>query len=58
MKPRKVKYTIRYLSLLRHKYNVNTIIDNMVKDLPHYEFEMLRLQLLDEVTELRNLEEK
>lgn len=53
---RKVKYTAKKLAVLRKRYELNRAIDNMVKDLPNHEFEMLRLALMDELDDLRLLE--
>lgn len=52
----KVKYTAKKLAIIRKRYELNRAIDSMMKDLPNHEFEMLRLELMDELDELRSLE--
>lgn len=56
MKMKKVKYTAKKLAIIRKRYELNRAIDSMMKDLPNHEFEMLRLELMDELDELRSLE--
>jgi hypothetical protein len=53
---KKVKYTAKKLAIIRKRYELNRAIDSMMKDLPNHEFEMLRLELMDELDELRSLE--
>ena len=56
MKMKKVKYTARKLAIIRKRYELNRAIDSMMKDLPNHEFEMLRLELMDELDELHSFE--
>lgn len=42
---------------IRKDYEINQAIKNLIKDLPHCEFEDLRFKLLDEIIDLRRLKE-
>jgi hypothetical protein len=57
MKCKKVKYDSIKLTIIRKDYEINQAIKNLIKDLPHCEFEDLRFKLLDEIIDLRRLKE-
>lgn len=57
MKCKKVKCDSIKLAIIRKDYEINQAIKNLIKDLPHCEFEDLRFKLLDEITDLRRLKE-
>jgi hypothetical protein len=57
MKCKKVKYDSIKLAIIRKDYEINQAIKNLIKDLPHCEFEDLRFKLLDEIIDLRRLKE-
>lgn len=57
MKCKKVKYNSIKLAIIRKDYEINQAIKNLIKDLPHCEFEDLRFKLLDEIIDLRRLKE-
>ena len=57
MKCKKVKYDFIKLAIIRKDYEMNQAIKNLIKDLPHCEFEDLRFKLLDEIIDLRRLKE-
>jgi hypothetical protein len=57
MKCKKVKYDFIKLAIIRKDYEINQAIKNLIKDLPHCEFEDLRFKLLDEIIDLRRLKE-
>jgi hypothetical protein len=52
-----VKYDFIKLAIIRKDYEINQAIKNLIKDLPHCEFEDLRFKLLDEIIDLRRLKE-
>jgi hypothetical protein len=52
-----VKYDSIKLAIIRKDYEINQAIKNLIKDLPHCEFEDLRFKLLDEIIDLRRLKE-
>lgn len=57
MKCKKVKYDSIKLAIIKKNYEINQAIKNLIKDLPHCEFEDLRFKLLDEIIDLRRLKE-
>lgn len=55
MKTKKVKYDAIKLAIIKKNYDVNNAIKTMVRDLPHFEFEDLRMKLTDEIIDLKLL---
>lgn len=45
MKIKKVKYDAIKLAILRKEYLINKAINDLLRDLPHCDFEKLRFQL-------------
>lgn len=57
MKIKKVKYDAIKLAIIRKEYIINKAINSLMKDLPSYDFECLRMQLTEELAELKVLKE-
>lgn len=55
MKTKRVKYDAVKLEIIRKNYMINEAINDLVRDLPHYDFEKLRFQLTNEIMELQSL---
>lgn len=55
MKIKKVKYDAIKLAILRKEYLINQAINDLLRDLPHCDFEKLRFQLTNEIMELQSL---
>lgn len=52
---KKVKFDTIKLAVIRKNYNINKCINEMIKDLPHFEFENIKYQLMDEIVDLQIL---
>ena len=55
MKTKRVKYDAVKLAIIRKNYMINEAINDLVRDLPHCDFEKLRFQLTNEIMELQSL---
>lgn len=55
MKTKRVKYDAVKLEIIRKNYMINEAINDLVRDLPHCDFEKLRFQLINEIMELQSL---
>lgn len=55
MKTKRVKYDAVKLAIIRNNYMINEAINDLVRDLPHCDFEKLRFQLTNEIMELQSL---
>jgi ribosomal 50S subunit-associated protein YjgA (DUF615 family) len=55
MKTKRVKYDAVKLEIIRKNYMINEAINDLVRDLPHCDFEKLRFQLTNEIMELQSL---
>ena len=55
MKTKRVKYDAVNLAIIRKNYMINEAINDLVRDLPHCDFEKLRFQLTNEIMELQSL---
>lgn len=55
MKTKRVKYDAVKLAIIRKNYMINEVINDLVRDLPHCDFEKLRFQLTNEIMELQSL---
>lgn len=55
MKIKKVKYDAIKLAIIQKNYKINQAINELVRDLPHYDFERLKFQLTNEIAELKLL---
>lgn len=55
MKIKKVKYDAIKLAILRKEYSINQAINDLLRDLPHCDFECLRMYLTNELAELQSL---
>ena len=55
MKTKRVKYDADKLAIIRKNYMINEAINDLVRDLPHCDFEKLRFQLTNEIMELQSL---
>jgi hypothetical protein len=58
MKIKKVKYDAIKLAILRKEYLINQAINDLLRDLPHYDFECLRMHLTNELAELHMLKKQ
>lgn len=52
---KKVKIDAIKLAVIRKNYNINKCINEMIKDLPHFEFENIKYQLMDKIVDLQIL---
>lgn len=55
MKTKRVKYDAVKLAIICKNYMINEAINDLVRDLPHCDFEKLRFQLTNEIMELQSL---
>lgn len=55
MKIKKVKYDAIKLAIIQKNYKINQAINELVRDLPYYDFERLKFQLTNEIAELKLL---
>ena len=55
MKTKRAKYDAVKLAIIRKNYMINGAINDLVRDLPHCDFEKLRFQLTNEIMELQSL---
>lgn len=55
MKTKRIKYDAIKLAIIRKNYSINQAINELVRDLPHYDFERLKFQLTNELAELHGL---
>lgn len=58
MKIKKVKYDAIKLAILRKEYLINKAINDLLRDLPHCDFECLRMHLTNELAELHMLKKQ
>lgn len=58
MKTKRVKYDAVKLAIIRKNYMINEAINDLVRDLPHCDFECLRMHLTNELAELHMLKKQ
>lgn len=56
MKMNKVKYDSVKLSILRKKYEIDSVINQLMCEMPQFEFEKIKGFLLFRIEELKRLE--
>ena len=56
MKMNKVKYDSVKLAILRKKYEIDSVINQLMCEMPQFEFEKIKGLLLFRIEELRRLE--
>nr|DAZ09984.1 MAG TPA: hypothetical protein [Caudoviricetes sp.] len=56
MKTKRVKYDAVKLAILRKKYEIDSVINQLMCEMPQFEFEKIKGLLLFRIEELKRLE--